>query len=315
MLNPALPSIIQSFQPDATLWVAPPAAAGNYSWAMNMMLANFTVALEPPRPGSTPIGFDFFNTTLWCSEEPDQAEPLIAEAIVNGFGPALLSIGPGMAAAGAPAAASGPGQRGLTDAGAPAAAPEALGPGGAASAEAAPTAERPIVRELQVSGGGKDDDKSPPWLIAVVVLLATSALLLWNPAHGKMCPAHGPSPLPCGAWNVAACMTAHEALLGMCRARMHACVAVVGRLLVCSFMRGTARCSQRSPAARTACAQPRSCRYWRLSRVITPRELSGGEGGDKVRRNGERVERAKRQLGAQRAVCVQSPSQRLCWGR
>eukprot|EP00892_Ulva_mutabilis_P006166 jgi/Ulvmu1/3921/UM018_0144.1 len=174
VMNPALPSIIQDVQPDATLWVAPPAMDDNTSWAMNIQYGDFTIASGPPTSAFTPIAFDFFNTTLWCAAGYEEAAPLISEAVVLSFGPALLSFGPGPG----PAASDGmPAGRGLSDAGGrDAAAEPALAPGpaaGVARAEAAPHGFAPVATQVRHGYGNND---SPPWLIAVIAILVAIAV-------------------------------------------------------------------------------------------------------------------------------------------
>ena len=164
--NPVLPQFINSTQPDATLWVAPPASEGNTSWAINIMVGDFTIVSKPPEPGHTPISYYFFNTTLWCAADYAEAEPLVARAFVNGFSTPMVSFGPGPEAVG------------LTAEG-PAAGPVA----GEAPAAADP--DRAVVRstEAEMSAvpvstsapGEGDKDDPEPWLVALIAILSARA--------------------------------------------------------------------------------------------------------------------------------------------
>lgn len=176
--NPVLPKIIQTLQPNATLWAAAPATTSNTSWALNVQLADFSIASKPPTPEFTPISFNFFNTTLWCAESYEEAQPLIAQAVVNGFAPPMLSFGPGPQGGGA-------GRRGgLGDAaGLPEARPARPPQRSPARARRATqmTAVPVASRDGEDSGG--DGDEPQPWVVALFVILAVCAF-----------------PLPCAWW-------------------------------------------------------------------------------------------------------------------
>lgn len=107
LASPALPELTAQFQPDAVLWMAQPAyGAGNATWAVHHLIANFSGG-PPPRPtgaGPPPVPsrLELVTTTMWCAPSFAAGKPLIAEAEENGLGKLpLVSIGAGPQAAGA----------------------------------------------------------------------------------------------------------------------------------------------------------------------------------------------------------------------
>lgn len=169
--NPVLPKIIQTYQPNATLWAAAPAVTSNTSWAINMLLADFSIALEPPVAGFTPISFNFFNTTLWCAASYEEADPLIALAIVNGFAPPMLSFGPGPGEGGAGSGG------GLGDAeGLPEASPVRTPERGAALSQQATEMTAVSLAPGGGEDGGGNGEETQPWLVALIAILTACVL-------------------------------------------------------------------------------------------------------------------------------------------
>lgn len=179
VMNPVLPQFINSTQPDATLWVAPPASEGNTSWAINIMVGDFTIVSKPPEPGHTPISYYFFNTTLWCAADYAEAEPLVARAFVNGFSAPIVSFGPGPEAVGltAEGPAVGPvrGRHGEGPAVGPVAGadPAAADPDRAVVRSA--EAEMSVVPVSTSAPGQGDNDDPEPWLVALIAILSARA--------------------------------------------------------------------------------------------------------------------------------------------